>query len=575
MTACIFFNPRTMVSFGVYNAGASSADSFASTKAQPKFRGRLVEHVQQMEESGVSLVFVQELHPEVHIFLPRGWRQVHEKSAKGNNLRVWFKKSQLEFLGSTQEQVLTSRDDEAHHWRTWQKVWFLHRESQRVTLGANVHTTDGQTKHRIRGSARTRLKFKSRCLQAILEQVVASMWRPDFSSPSHGAGQSGQPCSFIMGGDFNLTREPFKLVLPEAVVSEECLLSAHVTGTMAGVTNLTSMQLVMRPKIVGPDNGHEAVVVRAELGARSCVVLKPCSTSTSQAASKIADSVQQAALATRGDEQAQKKRRMEQAASSSGDGQASPSHDAGQDDDDKQAARQVAHEAAQEAAQADHEAAQEAARQAALQELAARQAALDAQKKAAEEEQQRQAEEVARQAAQQELAARQAVVGAQKKAAAEAEQRRIEEEQRRIEEEQRRIEEEQRQEAEQRRQEEEEEADNYRLNLGGGPFRRQGLPCNVVVDRRGDLFIHVGRRATTQAISELLELRVPLLRKMHATVVETPLSKDDTKAVMKQLRGKWADSPEAKTWVDEAWRCSYLGVASNEGFQDQCSRIQD
>ena len=83
----------------------------------------------------------------------------------------------------------------------------------------------------------------------------------------------------------------------------------------------------------------------------------------------------------------------------------------------------------------------------------------------------------------------------------------------------------------------------------------------MVVDRRGDLFIHVGRLATTQAISELLELRVPLLRKMHATVVETPLSKDDTKAVMKQLRGKWADSPEATTWVDEAWRCSEFKIS--------------
>ena len=119
----------------------------------------------------------------------------------------------------------------------------------------------------------------------------------------------------------------------------------------------------------------------------------------------------------------------------------------------------------------------EAARQAALREVAARQAALDAQKKAAEEEQQRQEEEAKRRA------------------------------------------------------------------------RRS---AEEGVDRRGDLFIHLGRLATTQAIAELLELRVPLLRKMHATVVETPLSKDDTKTVMKQLAGKWSDSPEAQTWVDEA-----------------------
>ena len=187
-----------MISFGVYNAGASSADSFASKKKRPKFRETLVEHVEQMQESGVSVVFMQELHPEVHTPLPKGWTQVHEKSAEGNHLRVWFKESQLEFLASTQEQVLTSRFDEAHHWRKWQKVWFLHRESRRVILGANVHTIDGQKKHRIRGGGPKRLKFKSRCLQAILEQVVASMWRPDFSSPSHDAGQSGQPCSIAI-----------------------------------------------------------------------------------------------------------------------------------------------------------------------------------------------------------------------------------------------------------------------------------------------------------------------------------------------------------------------------------------
>ena len=92
--------------------------------------------------------------------------------------------------------------------------------------------------------------------------------------------------------------------------------------------------------------------------------------------------------------------------------------------------------------------------------------------------------------------------------------------------------------------------------MGGGPFRRQGLPCSVVVDRKGDLFIHLGRLATTQAIAELLELRVPLLRKMHATVVDTPLGKEDTKTVMKKLLAKWSLSPEAKQWVDEAWMCS-------------------
>ena len=117
-SVCLLFGvTRTMISFGVYNAGASAADSFASKKARPKFRRTLVEHVEQMQQSGVSVVFMQELHPEVHTTpLPKGWTQVHEKSAEGNNLRVWFKESQLEFLASTQEQVLTSRDDEARWW---------------------------------------------------------------------------------------------------------------------------------------------------------------------------------------------------------------------------------------------------------------------------------------------------------------------------------------------------------------------------------------------------------------------------------------------------------------------------
>ena len=109
-------------------------------------------------------------------------------------------------------------------------------------------------------------------------------------------------------------------------------------------------------------------------------------------------------------------------------------------------------------------------------------------------------------------------------------------------------------EAERRRKEEEEEVLNSRMNLGGGPFRRQGLPCNVVVDRAGDMFIHMGRLAATQAIEELLDLRVPILRRMHASVHETPLNKEDTKAVLRQLFASWSSSAGAKHWCDEAWR---------------------
>ena len=102
---------------------------------------------------------------------------------------MWFKESQLEFLASTQEQVLTSRDDEAHHWRTWQKVWFRHRESQRVILGANVHTIDGNRERKIKGDAEKRTNFKSRCVQSILDQVVETVMCPDFPGPSRDAGQ--------------------------------------------------------------------------------------------------------------------------------------------------------------------------------------------------------------------------------------------------------------------------------------------------------------------------------------------------------------------------------------------------
>ena len=172
----------------------------------------------------------------------------------------------------------------------------------------------------------------------------------------------------------------------------------------------------------------------------------------------------------------------------------------------------------------------------------------DAQRAALEEEQRKS------------LEAQKAASDAQK-AAAEEEQRKSDEAQTAaLEEEQRKVEEEQAQqaalEAEKRRREEEEELMANRFNLGGGPFRRQGLPCNLVVDRQGDLFIHLGRSAATRGLCELLELRVPLLRKMHATVVETPLSKDDTKLVMKQLATRRSANPDSKSWVDEAWRCS-------------------
>ena len=65
-SVCLLFGvTRTMISFGVYNAGASSADSFASKKRRPKFWSTLVGHVEQMQKAGVSVVLFQELHPNI------------------------------------------------------------------------------------------------------------------------------------------------------------------------------------------------------------------------------------------------------------------------------------------------------------------------------------------------------------------------------------------------------------------------------------------------------------------------------------------------------------------------------
>ena len=96
---------RTMLSFGVYNCGASSANSFSSKKAQPSFRRKLLHDVETMAAQGASVVFMQELHPEVSVFLPPGWKEVYEDGAEGNCLRVWFKTGELDLLAATQEKV--------------------------------------------------------------------------------------------------------------------------------------------------------------------------------------------------------------------------------------------------------------------------------------------------------------------------------------------------------------------------------------------------------------------------------------------------------------------------------------
>ena len=132
-----------MITFGVYNAGSSTSTSFHSKKGAPKFRRKVQQHVEQMAAAGATLVFMQELHRGIPVDLPAGWSQVYEDSQDSCNLRVWFKHGALEFLASTQEQVFTARDDEAHHWRMWQQVWVRHIASGRRILCANVHTIDG------------------------------------------------------------------------------------------------------------------------------------------------------------------------------------------------------------------------------------------------------------------------------------------------------------------------------------------------------------------------------------------------------------------------------------------------
>ena len=68
--------------------------------------------------------------------------------------------------------------------------------------------------------------------------------------PSRNAGF----CPFIMGGDFNLSREPLKDALRATVVEDNCSLTCLVLGTMAGMSNLTTEQVMLTPKIIGPDN---------------------------------------------------------------------------------------------------------------------------------------------------------------------------------------------------------------------------------------------------------------------------------------------------------------------------------
>ena len=170
-------------------------------------------------------------------------------------------------------------------------MWARHRATHRVLLCANVHSIDGTGVRKIKGDAAKRLAFKSRCVQSILDQVVISTRCTECPSPDTGFH------SCIMGGDFNLTHNPMSQVLQEAVVDDDVLLSFHGLGSMWGMSSLATTQEFLFPKIVGPDNGHEALLVRAEFAQIAPTVvltLAPHSASTVQAASKIMDQVRDA-----------------------------------------------------------------------------------------------------------------------------------------------------------------------------------------------------------------------------------------------------------------------------------------
>ena len=85
-------------------------------------------------------------------------------------------------------------------------------------------------------------------------------------------------------------------------------------------------------------------------------------------------------------------------------------------------------------------------------------------------------------------------------------------------------------------------------------MRRQGLPCNLVVERKGDLFVNMSRSSQALAILDILQLRLPFLKSLKVSHMEVPLSKEHTKQVMKSLFFRWSQDSANKKWCDEAWR---------------------
>ena len=66
-------DPRASVAVGVYNIGAQEPEAVQSAQKQPVFKRKVLQDLTQFANSGVNVVFVQELSPLIKLDLPPGW----------------------------------------------------------------------------------------------------------------------------------------------------------------------------------------------------------------------------------------------------------------------------------------------------------------------------------------------------------------------------------------------------------------------------------------------------------------------------------------------------------------------
>ena len=210
------------VTVAVYNCGASTAVSFQSKEKKHKFNRTIGHDVRVFQNVGASIVFIQELHPDIPIDKPIGWVE----TITAPNLRTWVRDSQIEILASTQEQVLPTSD--AQSWRLWHKLWLRVRSTGQVILCGNAHTVDGKDERKIPGDKKDRPKFKKRNLQAFLQQLVKSCKAPPFSCVPRSS-------QLILAGDFNMWNDAMRAALSSVVVdADDVKLSATGRDTMWG-----------------------------------------------------------------------------------------------------------------------------------------------------------------------------------------------------------------------------------------------------------------------------------------------------------------------------------------------------